>query len=417
MRQNATPHERSLAVHGGRPVREQPLPPRRLFTAEEKSAAVALFDRAVETGNAFGYNGEEEQAFDREFAEWMGGGFADGVNSGTSALFAALGALELEAGSEVVVPPISDPGGVMPVAMLNCIPVPVDAKPGTFNMSADAFEEAITDRTRAVVVAHIAGEPAEIDRIVEIARRHDIRVIEDCAQAHGARYRGELVGTFGDFAAFSTMSGKHIATAAQGGVVYTRDEGLSWKARRFADRGKPFNLPGGTNVVPGLNLNSNDLAAAVGRVQLRKLPAVVEARRRVATGVHAGIADLPAVSGGALLPTADPSYWFLRIHLEPEALTVNRDEFARAVFAEGIVGMENYRFIPNEWDWFRRRADCPTPYLYREREDTSRVMHEAIAVTDREFTIACYESWGRQEIDDIVAALRKVATAYTKGRG
>jgi dTDP-4-amino-4,6-dideoxygalactose transaminase len=403
-----------LAVNGGKPVRIGPMPPRRMFGEEEKAAAVALFDQAIESGNAFGYNGAEEQAFEKEFAAGMGGGFADGVNSGTTAVFVALGALQLEPCCEVIVSPITDPGGVMPIVMLNCLPVPVDAKPGTFNMSADAFEAAITPRTKAVVVAHIAGEPAEVDRIVTIAKKHDIRVVEDCAQAHGARLHGKLVGTFGDIAAFSTMSGKHLATAAQGGAVFTQNEDIFWKAKRFADRGKPFNLEGHTNCVPALNLNLNDLAATVGRVQLRKLPGVIAARRKVAAGIREGIADIPALALGEILPDAEPSYWFLRVHLDLEQLTVSKDDFANAVFAEGILGAASYRHIPTEFEWFKNNAACPTPYFYKGKVDTSRVMADAIATTEREFTLACYESWGEREIADIVAALRKVAAVYVK---
>ena len=120
-----------LAIDGGPKVRTKPFPPRRLFGEEEKQAAMKLFDAAIAAGGVFGYNGPEEQAYEKEFAEYMGGGFADAVNSGTSAIFVSLGALQLDPGSEVIVPPITDPGGVMPVAMLNCIPMVCDAAPGS----------------------------------------------------------------------------------------------------------------------------------------------------------------------------------------------------------------------------------------------------------------------------------------------
>ena len=113
----------TLAVNGGEPVRTAPMPPRRLFGEEEKAAAIAVFDEAIASGEAFGYNGPHETGYEADFCEMMGGGFADGVNSGTSALFCALGALDLPPCSEVVVPAISDPGAAMPAALLNCIPV------------------------------------------------------------------------------------------------------------------------------------------------------------------------------------------------------------------------------------------------------------------------------------------------------
>ena len=107
-----------LAIDGGKPVRTDPMPKRRLFVEEEKKAAMKVFDEAITSGEAFGYNGPHEQEYEKTFCDYMEGGFADGVNSGTSAVFVALGALQLEAGSEVIVPPITDSGGVMPVIML-----------------------------------------------------------------------------------------------------------------------------------------------------------------------------------------------------------------------------------------------------------------------------------------------------------
>ena len=166
----------------------------------------------------------QELAYEQEFAAYMGGGYVDMVNSGTTAVFAAVGALQLPAGSEVIVPPITDPGGAMPVALLNLVPVVADAAPGTFNAGAAEIEAVITSRTSGIVIAHIAGEPCDMAAIMAVADKHNLPVIEDCAQAHGARFNGQLVGTFGAIAAVSTMSGKHHATGPQGGVVFSKDE-------------------------------------------------------------------------------------------------------------------------------------------------------------------------------------------------
>ena len=168
-----------LAIDGGEKARRAPFPSRRLFGEEEKAAAMAMFDSAIESGVAFGYNGPEEQAYEKEFAEFMRGGYADMVSSGTSAIFVALGVLQLEPLSEVIVPPITDPGGIMPVPMLNGVPIISDAQPGSYNMGPDQIEEVLTERTRAIIVGHIAGEPADMDPIMEIARARNLPVIED----------------------------------------------------------------------------------------------------------------------------------------------------------------------------------------------------------------------------------------------
>jgi perosamine synthetase len=403
---------RKLAIDGGTPVRATPMPARHLFGEEEKQAAVRLFDECLRTGQVFGYGGAEEQAFEKEFAAALGGGFADGVNGGTTAVFAALGALQLEAGSEVVVPPITDPGGVMPVVMLNCVPVFADADPRTYHMSAASLEAVVTPRTKAVVVAHIAGEPADMDGILAVAGKHGLKVLEDCAQAHGARYKGQLVGTMGDIAAFSTMSGKHMATAAQGGVVFTRNEDLHWKGKQFADRGKPFGLtPPSGNVMAGLNLNLNDLSAAVGRAQLRKLPSIVQRRHDGGEAIRQGLAGVDGVALGWLQPGSYGSYWFLRVALDLSLFSVTKARFCEALAAEGLPVTPSYRHIQAEAPWFRERRQRWCPWLFRDRISQEPSLPGAIAATEAHFNIAFHENFGHADIGDVVEALTKVARA------
>lgn len=409
-----------LAIDGGAKVRQAPFPKRGLFGPQERQAALDLFDRAVQSGDAIGYGGPEEKAYEEAFAAFMGGGHADLVNSGTTALYVALGALELQAAGEVVVPPITDPGGVMPVALLNLVPVVADAAPGSFNAGAEQIEAVLTPHTRAIVVAHIAGEPADMDPILEIAARRGIPVVEDCAQAHGAVYRDRTVGTLGDIAAFSTMSGKHHATGPQGGVVFSCDEALYWQAKRFADRGKPFNLEATSNVRAGLNLNGNELAAAIGRVQLGKLPDIIAGRRRVAAGVEAAVAGLKSVRLGRQTTGTDGVYWFMRIHVNAARLSVDKDAFARAVAAEGIPAGVSYRHIPAEAEWFRKRrvfpgSDYPwgLPAYGGDREACFDCPN-AVEAVESHFMLSIHENWSQAEIDDVAAALAKVEAAYLR---
>ncbi len=407
-----------LAIDGGEPVRTRPFPKRHLFGDEERRVVVELFERAAESGDAIGYGGPEEVAYEREFADFLGGGFADLVNSGTAALYAAVGALELEPAGEVVVPPITDPGGVMPVALLNQVPVVADAAPGTFNAGAAEIEAVLTSHTRAIVVAHIAGEPADIQPIAELARERGLPLIEDCAQAHGALYRGEPVGRFGEMAVFSTMSGKHHATGPQGGVVFTRDEGLYWRCRRFSDRGKPFNSPATSNARAGLNLNGNDLAAAVGRVQLRRLPDIIRRRREVATRLKEATDRCEAVRTGWEVADTEGVYWFVRFGVNTDLLRTGKEQFARAVGAEGIPVTPSYRHIPSEAEWFReRRVFPPGDYpwglpAYMGDRNATFPCPVAVEAAESHFTLSIHENFGDPEITDIAAALKKVEGAY-----
>ena len=409
-----------LAIDGGQPVRTEPMPKRALFGEAEKAAAMALFDAAIESGNAIGYGGPEEAAYEDAFVDFHGGGFADLVNSGTSAVYAALGGLELAPAGEVVIPPITDPGGAMPVALLNLIPVVADAAPGTFNAGAQQIAAVLTPHTRAILVAHIAGEPADMDPILELSRSRGLPVVEDCAQSHGALYHGRPVGTFGAVAAFSTMSGKHHATGPQGGVVFSTDEQIGWRCKRFADRGKPLGLTGGTNVRAGLNLNGNDLSAAVGRVQLARLPQIIAARRRVAGAIADGLAGAAAVRLGHEVADTEGVYWFMRIHLDATQLTVDKNAFAAAVAAEGIPTNPSYRHLPAEADWFQqRRVFPPSDYPwglpdYKGDRQATYPCPQAIEAVESHFLLHIHENFGDQEVRDIVAALRKVENAYLK---
>ncbi|NOY83091.1 MAG: hypothetical protein GXP31_18990 [Kiritimatiellaeota bacterium] len=412
----------ALALNGGPKARATPWPPRRLFGPEEKAVVVDMFDQAIETGVAFGYNGPEEEAYCREFAAFLGGGYADAVNSGTASVFVALRALDLPAFSEVIVGAVTDPGGLMPVPLLNLVPVIADAAPGCYNSGPEQIEALITPRTSAILVAHIAGEPADIEAIAAVAQRHGLPLIEDCSQSHGATLNGKPVGTFGAIAAFSTMSGKHHCTGAQGGVVFTRNEELSGCMKRAADRGKPFGLPpGSTNCWASLNLNSNELACAIGRVQLRKLPGIIRRRREAVRRLAAGIAEFATVSVPTPLPGADPSYWFLRMVFHPERAKCDKSTFCRALSAEGLPINPSYRgALPHLMDWFvNRRVFGGSGYPWSAPEYTGDRNRQfpcpnANHTMDTQFNLAINESWGPAEISDAVAAFAKLDAAFRR---
>ncbi len=409
-----------LAIDGGEKVRKTPFPKRGLFTGEERNAVEAMFDRSIETGSAFGYGGPEEQAYEQEFADYLGGGYTDLVNSGTAALYVALGGLELEPAGEVIVPAVSDYGGVMPVALLNLVPVVADTCTGSYNIGPDEVEAVLSPHTRAIVVPHISGEPADLDPILEIASGRDIPVIEDCAQAHGATYNGRPVGTIGTVGVFSTMSGKHHATAAQGGVVFTRDEDLYWRIKRFADRGKPLNTGGGSNLRAGLNLNGNDLAATVGRAQLRKLPGITARRQAAAEAIRNGIEHLKVVSPLHRALGAMSAYWFMPIHVDEGQITVSKGRFAAAVAAEGVPLSATYGRVISHAIWFRERvvfgnSDYPWGLPdYPGDRNAEFPCPNAVEAIASHFVIRLHEAWGPSEAKDALAAIEKVEKAYLK---
>ena len=409
-----------LAIHGGKRLREKPFPPRRLITADEKAAVDALIDQAIQSGEAPGYNGADETAYCQEFSSYMGGGYTDAVNSGSSAIYVALKALELEPFSEVIVGAMTDPGGMMPIPLLNLIPIVADTCPGSFNTGPEQIAALISPRTQAILVPHIAGEPADLPGILQVAEQHDLPVIEDCAQAHGAALNRRLVGAYGVIGAFSTMFGKHHSTGGQGGLVFTRDEPLYQAIRRASDRGKPFFLPpGSTNQSASLNLNLNDLAAAIGRVQLKKLPEIVNRRRAIATHLAEAFESLQAVALPELLPGAAPSYWFLRLRFHSERAACDKDTYCQALIAEGLPIETSYRAaLPHLMDWFTQQRVFGAPgYPWASPAYTGDPhphfpCPNALEAVDRHFNLRFHENWSSADIQDAITIFQKVDQAY-----
>lgn len=413
-----------LALLGGTPAISHQLTPRGHFGAAERAAALRVIDQAIAAGSAPVYGGEEEAAFCQEFACQMGGGFADAVNSGSSAVYVALRALELEPFTEVIVGPITDPGGMMPIALCNCIPVVADTEPGSFTLSPASVESLITPLTSAILVPHIAGEPADMDAIMDIARRYGLKVVEDCAQAHGAFWNGRRLGSFGDIAAFSTMHGKHICTGGQGGMVFTRDESLYWKIRSCSDRGKPFGLPeGSTNPVASFNCNLEEISCAIGREQLKKTDAIAEGRRRVAARVKEGVekAGIRCIRFPAFDDRALPSFWFLRILLDAHMLSCDKVEFCAALSAEGLPVNPQYNAFPSLMDWCQNKRvfgtsqypwSAPAYKGDHQRQYNKIDYPNAVRAVEECFILYAVESWTEEDVAGVVKAIQKVYFAY-----
>lgn len=398
-----------LARDGGPPVRTRPWPPRRQIGAEEKQAVNDVLDAAIAGGGAIGYQGEQEDHYCREFARMMGGGLADAVASGTAALYVALRALELPVGSEVVIGPMTDPGGMMPIHLAGYTPIISDCAVDSYNTAAREIEAALSERVRAVVVTHNGGDPAAMAPILSLAQQHELKVIEDCSQAHGATLDGRPVGTFGDVAVFSTGHFKQHCTGALGGVVFTHDEALYWRSRRLADRGKPFALEQASgNAVASFNFNQDELSCAIGRVQLRKLPAIVEHRRASVAALRRALADrgVHSVAIADAIPGASPSYYFVRLRVALSRLSCSKEDFCAALAAEGIPVISNYaqKHMPHRQPWFRTIADPGRSAACPNADETLAAC----------FNLGVHEGWGRPEIDDTAAALSKLDGAFLR---
>lgn len=238
--------------------------------------------------------GKEVAAFEEEFSAYSGGKYGVGVNSGTSALHLALLAAGVGPGDEVITVSCTFVATVAAIDYTGAHPVFVDVDPRTLNMDASQVEAAITERTKAIMPVHLHGQPADLDPILDIARRHRLVVIEDAAQAHGAEYRGRRVGAIGDMGCFSFYPGKNLGACGEGGMVVTNDEAYAEKIRMLRDWGQTRKYH---HDYKGFNYRMEGLQGAILRVKLRHLDAWTEARRHLAEYYNLLLAD-----SGARIP-------------------------------------------------------------------------------------------------------------------
>lgn len=259
--------------------------PRAQYLAHRQAIEAAV--RRVLDGGAY-ILGEEVAAFEADFAAWLAGGdgalHAAGVASGTDALHVALRALGIGPGDEVVTTSFTAVGTVAAIELAGAIPVLADIDPETFTLDPEAAERALTPRTRALMPVHLYGASADLDGLLDLARRRGLRLIEDCAQAHGATHLGRRVGTFGDIGAFSCYPTKNLGALGDAGVVVTGDAALADRIRRVRQYGWDDRRLSG---FPGLNSRLDAVQAAVLRAKLPGLDAANAARRRIAAAYDA----------------------------------------------------------------------------------------------------------------------------------
>jgi len=397
-----------LAINGGPKLRQKPMPYRKLFGEAELKAVTRVFEDSWQEGVDFGYQGKQEDLYTEKFCEFQGGGFADGVSSGTAALHLALLALDIETGSDVIVSPVTNPGSVTPIIIQGMNVVIADSEPTGFNVGPDQFESALTENTRAAILTHLAGIPINIGPIVEIAKSRGIKLIEDCSQAHGALFQGKRVGRFGDIAAFSTGFPKNHSTGGTGGLIYTENEGYYWKVRSLADRGKAFDDPNfnpknaAAFLFPALNFNLDELSCAIGISTLSRLQDTIDRRHEIAQKIDSALEASSSVFPCQTQPDSYPSLYFHTVEVDEDKLTVSKKEFAEAIAAEGIGVNPNYSEVVSEWPWLEghTKGETSTP--------------NALGFRNRTFNILFNEKFTDQDIQDIISSILKVESALKK---
>jgi len=260
--------------------------------------------------------------FEEAFGEHLGRRYVHAVNSGTSANTTAYASLGLAPGDEIICPAVAPVFVSFPVVAIGCVPVFADVDIRTQIVSPEAIEERVTPKTRAVVVVHLNGQPARMDEIMAVARKHDLVVVEDCAQAYDAYYKGRKVGTIGDIACFSMQQSKHI-TAGEGGMIATDDPELYKRATAFANCGMPWYMydlerpqPEPLNGLPtrghfsfGHDFRFGELQGAVALAQLGKIGRFNARRRELVEKIEGELGGMTGVRLAHVYPDTQPNYW------------------------------------------------------------------------------------------------------------
>lgn len=418
-----TDPKQNLANYGGTPVRTAAFPPWPDYGEEEVEAASAV----LKSGKLARQSGSWVSQFEQDFAEKFGVKHALAVSSGTAALHVALAALDIGPGDEVINTPHCFIGTATPVVHSAAVPVFADIDGRTFNIDPQTIESRLTPRTRAIIPVHLNGCPAEMNPILEIARQNDLCVVEDAAQAHGALYHGQMVGTIGDIGCFSFWEDKIITTGGEGGMVITDDSELAKRAKKFHHHGE--DRRDGTyyqgerlyhHASLGYNYRMTELQGAIGTVQLKKLDQYTAARRNHS---HHLTELLGSIEG--IIPPYEPPhvrhvFYKYIIRLDREILDIDAEQFVKILSAEGIPCSRRYptplhqQPVFVEHKGFGKTAAPfrppwhPVPAEYGSGSPVAeRLPQELVRLLMR-------PTFAEQDIVDIAKGVEKVARAFRK---
>ena len=411
-----------LAIEGGTPVRKNMLSTGcygpQYYDDEEKRELIEVID----SRNPFRHAGGKVAQFEREYAKYLGAKYVIGVTSGTTALYAAMAALEIGPGDEVICPAWNWYADYDAIVLCGALPVFAEIDE-SLGIDPDDIQHRITPKTKAIIVAHLQGGVCDMDRIMAIARKHNIRVLEDLAQCVGGKYKGKPLGTIGDIGINSFQLSKTI-TSGEGGAVITNDPVLYERAFRFHDVGtvsRCFQESIGNGVLSGFascNFRMSELTAAVLRAQLRKLDTICNNLRTNARKVKEGIQDLPGIKFRKTgCPEGDLGYAVM-IDMGNRQ---RRDQFLRALRAEGIsaIGPAGSVFLPADPRVEQKRTIHPDwPSFKSERGQ--QIQYGAAAYPKTADILNRFggphigPKYTDQDIADIIKAVRKVYLAMHK---
>jgi len=344
---------KNFAINGGNPTRIKPWLDNITTGTEEKQAVIkvlengylSLFEGSHNPDIPFSFwGGPEVRSLEDKWREYYGCKHAISVNSATSGLYAAIGALEIGYGDEVIVSPYTMSACAMAPMIYGAIPVFADVELETGCLDPKSIEKNISFRTKAILVVHQFGIPADMDAIIDIAKRNNIKVIEDCAQAHGAKYKDKFVGTIGDIGVFSLNVNKTIQTG-EGGVCITNNDEIRYRLALIRNHGEavvgPAKYENIVNIV-GFNYRLTEIQAAIAKEQLKKLKNFNIKRLEMVEQLNEGLKDIDFLITPNGRKECYSSYYIYPLRFLSEISGITREEFVKVINSEGIMFYQGY---------------------------------------------------------------------------
>ena len=333
-----------LAILGGRKVRKKPFPPHPMIGDEEKKAVMGVLNKGrlstfiAAPGENF-LGGEKVRELERLFSEYHDTEYAVVFNSATAALHAAVVACGVQPGEEIITTPYTFTSTATCAFMNNAIPVFADVKSDTFNINPVEIEKNVSPLTKAIIPVHLFGNPADMNEIMNIAKENNLKVIEDAAQAPGAKYRDKLVGTIGDCGIFSLTENKNI-TSGEGGVLITNDKEITEIARLVRNHGEAV-IAGQKkrtykSVILGWNYRMTEVDAAIGIEQFKKLDYFTKERNKLANYLTENLRGIKGLLPPKVTKVNYHAYYIYAVLYDKERIGIDRNLFVEALNAEGI---------------------------------------------------------------------------------
>jgi perosamine synthetase len=331
----------TLAIGGGPKAVAGPVPPLVRWGEQEREQLSAV----VGQNSLFYWNGPQTKLLIERFRKFCPLKHVMTCSSGTAALHIAVAAAGIGLGDEVITSPITDMGTVIGTLFQQAVPVFADLGSSTYNLDASDVERKITSKTKAIIAVHLAGNPCDMQALRTLADKHKLVLIEDCAQAWGARYGDRPIGSIGHIACFSLQQAKHV-TCGDGGIVASGDERFGPLLQRYGDKGMDRISGGGLFHAFATNYRMSELQAAFAAAQLARLEEIAERRSKLGDLLGQKIAGLPGIEPHAIRPADRCTYWFYMLRLRPGVLRCERAEFVKALTAEGVPASAGYIPVP-----------------------------------------------------------------------